>query len=445
MPISFRKNILSETPWIYITLLIALSFAIYWRTLSFGFVFDDYFQARHFSLKEVITTFYGTWEPRGIGADFYRPLVIVSYALSYFMFKTNPFGYHLTNILLNTVNVILVYFIMKKIKTNSIFSFVAAILFLLIPYNFVPVSWVAGKVDIIMTLFYLSSFLAFITFYNNQHKALFYYLSILGFIFSLMSKEMAVTLPFILLTYAYLRSKRLEIKLIIPWLVILCAYMLFRFLIFKGIGRGAYGTIFPLYEITPVHWCLAFLRTHLLFSYVDSYYLLIYLALIFTLFFLGITHFKSFENKNMIFFAFSWIMVASSRMLYLPSVGFVMLLSLVCLELHKKNFKYPVIFVIGLCLMLVPVNMRYQDKFSPTSKLVLDLDKEVYAEWYNKLDKEQLTIVEQKLKRYGLLDETKNLKKREIRVQGKITIAAYIKELYEQGGLNSILRKHFVF
>ncbi len=95
--------------------------------------------------------------------------------------------------------------------------------------------------------------------------------------------------------------------------------------------------------------------------------------------------------------------------------------------------------------MLVPVNMRYQDKFSPTSSIVLVFDKEVYTEWYNKLDKEQLTIVEQKLKRFGLLNETKNLKKRKIKVQGKITIAAYIKKLYEQGGLNSILRKHFVF
>lgn len=121
MSISFRKNILSETSWIYITLLILLSFAIYWRTLSFGFVLDDYFQDRHYSLKEIITTFYSSQDPRGITANFYRPLAVISHALSYFIFKTNPFGYHLTNILHYTINVILVYFLMRKIRINSMF------------------------------------------------------------------------------------------------------------------------------------------------------------------------------------------------------------------------------------------------------------------------------------------------------------------------------------
>ncbi len=99
--------------------------------------------------------------------------------------------------------------------------------------------------------------------------------------------------------------------------------------------------------------------------------------------------------------------------------------------------------------MLARVNMKNQNMFfSPTSKLVLDLDKEVYVDWHNKLDKEQLTIVEQKLKRYGLLDEAEDFLKRGEKVFkppkiGKTTIAAYIKKLYEQGGLNSILRKHF--
>ncbi|MCX5703373.1 MAG: hypothetical protein NT066_02610, partial [Candidatus Omnitrophica bacterium] len=194
MPTSFRKNILSEAAWLYITLLIVLGFAIYWRTLSFGFVADDYIQARHFPLKEIIASFYGTFDQRGICPNFYRPLLVISYALSYLFFKTNPFGYHLANIFLNTVNVILVYFIMRKIRTNSAFSFVAATLFLLMPHNFGSVSWIAGKPEIIMTLFYLSSFLAFIGFYNNQHKALFYWFSILCFIFSLMTREMAVTL-----------------------------------------------------------------------------------------------------------------------------------------------------------------------------------------------------------------------------------------------------------
>jgi hypothetical protein len=99
--------------------------------------------------------------------------------------------------------------------------------------------------------------------------------------------------------------------------------------------------------------------------------------------------------------------------------------------------------------MLARVNMKNQNMFfSPTSKLVLDLDKEVYVDWHNKLDKEQLTLLEQKLKRYGLLDEAEDFLKRGEKIfnppkAGKTTMAAYIKKLYEHGGLNSIFRKHF--
>ncbi len=439
-----------ETPAVYIAILILLSFAIYWRTLSFGFVYDDYHQDRYYSLKEIISTFYGTWDPRYIEANFYRPLVVVSYALNYFIFKTDPFGYHLTNIFLNMVNVILVYFIMRKISANFIFSFIAAILFLLIPYNWVSVTWISHRSDSIVTLFYLSSFLAFVTSYNSQRK-IFYYLSTLCFIFSLMSKEMAVTLPFVLLSYSYLQSKRLEMKLIMPYLVILCSYMLFRFLIFKGMG--GYGTTYPLYEAMLMNWSLAFLRTFTPFSYTDFYYLLIYLVLIFILICFSVVHFKSFENKNNIFFAFSWVgitilplyTVSLFRLLYLPSIGFAILLSLICLEIHKKNFKYSVIFIIGLCLMLAHVNIKYQDVFSPASDIVLDRDKDTYFWQYNKLDKEQATILEQKLERYGLLSEAKDLMKPREKIDEfhieETTVPAHVKKIYKEGGLKRLFQR----
>ena len=118
-------------------------------------------------------------------ANFYRPIIIISYAINYFIFKTNPFGYHLTNIFLNMVNVILVYSIMRKIEASLIFSFIAGALFLLIPYNSCSVSWISHRSDIIMTIFYLSSFLAFVNFYNTKRKVLLYYLSIFCFFLDL--------------------------------------------------------------------------------------------------------------------------------------------------------------------------------------------------------------------------------------------------------------------
>ena len=98
--------------------------------------------------------------------------------------------------------------------------------------------------------------------------------------------------------------------------------------------------------------------------------------------------------------------------------------------------------------MMVPINMKYQNVFSPTSDLVLkNCDKVMYVDWHNKLDKEQLTLLEQKLERFGLLNEAKDLLKRGEKVYKpeteKTSIAAYIKKLYKQGGLDLIFRKHF--
>lgn len=445
------KNTLSGASWIWIVILVLLSFAIYWRTLSFGFVQDDYGQDRYYSLKEIISTFYGSWDQTYISSDFYRPAVVISYAINHFICKTNALGYHLTNIILNMVNVILVYFIMRKNGTSLIFSFVAAILFLLIPYNSVSVTWISHRGDIIMTLFYLSSFLAFL-FYVTQQKVFFYYLSIFCFIFSLMSKEMAVTLPFILFTYSYLQLKRLKIKLIIPYFAILLAYMLFRFLIFKGLGGYEFEANFPAYVSIPLRYGLTILRTYFIFPYTDFLCLLIYLTLIFILACFSIIHFKFFENKNNLFFAFAWIGITVLplyaapvfRLLYLPSVGLAILLSLICSDLYKNNFKYPVIFIlIGLGVILATANMKYQNIFNPASNYVLEADKVLYNKEYNQLDKEQQIILEQKLERYGLLSEAKGLiKQREDISEPKMhktTVTTYIKRLFMKKGWTGVI------
>lgn len=450
------KNALSgPSCWMYIAILVILSFALYWRTLNFGFVLDDYYEVRGYSLREIISIFCSGWDSTGIGPKFYRPLVVISYALNHLFFKANPFGYHLTSIILNMINVILVYFVMIKIGGRPISGFVTAVLFLLMPYNAFSASWISHRYDVVMAIFYLGSFLAFASFYNNANrKYSLYYFSILCYIFALMSKEMAVTLAFVILLYSYLESKKLEIKLIMPYFVILCSYMIFRFLIFKEIG--GFTAMFPLYEAIPLNLSLAFLRAFIPFSYMNPYYLVIYLLLFFILIYFGAIYFKSFKNKNKIFFAFFWICltilplytIARSRLLYLPSIGFAMLLSLTCLKLYQNNVKYAVIFIIGLCFMLAVVNIKYQNTFfSPTNTMVLDSEKGMYALYYNKLDKEPLAILEQKLQRYGLLNEAKDLMgrggKNDESGDQMRTLGTYMKELYAQGRWRGIFKKVF--
>jgi len=59
----------------------------------------------------------------GSGETSYRPVVTLSYFIDYSIWKLNPFGYHLTNILLHIFNVILLFFLAGLITKNRIIMF----------------------------------------------------------------------------------------------------------------------------------------------------------------------------------------------------------------------------------------------------------------------------------------------------------------------------------
>ena len=107
------------------------------------------------------------------------------------------------------------------------------------------------------------------------------------------------------------------------------------------------------------------------------------------------------------------------------------------------NFKYPIIFIIGLGATLLPANLIHQDTFNPASAYVLHHDKAVYTHWYNKIDKEQRMLLEKKLKKYGLLNEAGDLRQREEekidRLNTKnIKVVPNKNKLYEHGWLIKI-------
>ncbi len=97
--------------------------------------------------------------------------------------------------------------------------------------------------------------------------------------------------------------------------------------------------------------------------------------------------------------------------------------------------------------MLVPMNIRHQNIFSSGSQYVLNRDQEMYAdtEVRNKLDKEQLAILERKLERYGFLNKTKELIKQNKAFESEIEKATsdrYIPTLTSTArGLLYVLRQ----
>src|SRR3989304_9253760 len=114
-----RSSFSTKTTRILLPILVSLvSFLAYLNTLHHQFVFDDF---------RVITNnpYIKDWKyfPTLFNHDYfkisgelsYRPLVTLSYFIDYAIWHLNPFGFHLTNLIIHTLNTFIVYLLLFKI------------------------------------------------------------------------------------------------------------------------------------------------------------------------------------------------------------------------------------------------------------------------------------------------------------------------------------------
>jgi hypothetical protein len=68
--------------------------AVYWKTLAFGFQYDDYHFVRPWTWGEWVQTLHGSWDPTKIESDFYRPLTAAWFALRFELIGLNGVAAH---------------------------------------------------------------------------------------------------------------------------------------------------------------------------------------------------------------------------------------------------------------------------------------------------------------------------------------------------------------
>jgi hypothetical protein len=191
-----------------LSFLVILCAVVFFNSLFINFLeVDDYNSILHnksgIELKKLLLT--NTYGDNHGGN--YRPIEVLSHRIDSLLYGyENPTGRHLTNILIHILNVLLVYYLVSKITGKLIIGVTAAsffAVFVIHSYSLSPVSWISGRVDLFVTLFFLLSIVLFIE-YLSQKFILLYFLSIAAFYLSLLSKEMAVTLPLIIILYSWL-------------------------------------------------------------------------------------------------------------------------------------------------------------------------------------------------------------------------------------------------
>ncbi len=180
--------------------ILGLSILIYLPSIKHGFVWDDWSiifeQTRKLSGVSI-------YKPTSI---YYRPVTTLTFILDQMLWKASPLGYHLTNILLNALNTWILFLLIKSIlvikikeKTASLCAMMAAVLFATYPIHVESVSWIAGRTDLVATLFILLTFFSYHLYrVTREPKGL--VPTLIFFLMALGSKETGVmVLPLILL------------------------------------------------------------------------------------------------------------------------------------------------------------------------------------------------------------------------------------------------------
>ena len=183
---------------------------------------------------------------------FWQPLTILSHMLDCRLFGLNPAAHHTVNLVFHLVNVLLLFGLLRTM-TGSVWrsAFVAA-LFALHPLNVESVAWVAERKNLLCTCFWLIATRAYVGY--ARRPSLWRYLATAFFtLCAMMSKPMAVTLPFVLLLLDYWPLKRMSFasfgKLFMEKIPLLILSLVFSLLTFKTQAAAGAVVSGPAYSL----------------------------------------------------------------------------------------------------------------------------------------------------------------------------------------------------
>ena len=349
-------------------LLFLFTLIIYSNSLGGQFVSDDsYFIVKNVHIRNLSNIPYFFINPSAVAfselsQDVYRPLTTISYAIDFNLWRLNTFCYHLENVLLHSSNAVLLFVLLMLIVGNIFIAFFASLLFALHPVQTEAVAWISGRSSVLFLFFYLSSFICYVL-YRREKKKAYFFVSLALYCGSLFSKEMAVSLPLLLAAYdIHARDEgglKKRICRYAPYFLLAAFFVTVRFLLLKRVGQcdwwggNPYRTFLTMLPVLveyvkilifPVKLC-AFYVTPIKTSFLNAQ-VLTALCLIIALF---ASMPFIFRRSGRVSFFIWWFLITllpvsnivplralmAERFLYLPSIGFCVLVAILMERLGR--------------------------------------------------------------------------------------------------------------
>jgi protein O-mannosyl-transferase len=386
---------------------LVLTSLVYLETVNFQFVYDDVLQIKenqHLRSWDHIPQYFTdhTWSHIYQVGNYYRPIFLLWLLINYSLFGQNPMGWHITTILVHLVAVLLVYVLINRISRDRILAGIATLIFALHPTHIESVAWISGVTDPLLLVFLASSFLCYLNRHNaiNNRSRFWLILSLFLYAIGLLEKETAIIFPIIIFAYVIMFEIRIEereslrdrikkwqigILRIAPYLLISCIYLVVRVIVLKGLSHKAVqlSTMTTVCTWPSIFWGHFKLLVWpvKLSAFYDSSYVNNFNSLKFILPFIGVIiiasclYWWSRYNK-LVGFASIWLispllpLLAISgmleneflhdRYLYIPSVGFAIIIALALRHINiaeRKILELPAIQTICLIVLTCSLSL----------------------------------------------------------------------------------------
>jgi tetratricopeptide (TPR) repeat protein len=256
--------------WHILFAVLAATLVAYARTLSFDFVYDDFSQlvtnpAIH-SWKYLPEYFSkNVWAEAfpGVQGNYYRPVFLLWCRINDALFGSQTGMWHFTTVLAHLVVTALVYFLVLRLVRDRLTAGMASLIFGLHPAHIEAVAWVSAVTEPLLGVFFLSAFLCYLGWREDAGKArMWLALALFLYAMGMLEKETAVVLPLLIAAHAWLYAKtcadgrretfysraRNALRAAAPFLLLTVVYLIARIAALKGFSH----------DFAPIPWAWVF-------------------------------------------------------------------------------------------------------------------------------------------------------------------------------------------
>jgi protein O-mannosyl-transferase len=255
----------SGRAYIYAALIALLTVLVFSNSLKNGFVrnFDDVIyvsnagNAKALSASDIGTIF------SSYVAGMYHPVTMLSLAAEIHFFGPGPYHFHLINLFIHILNVLLVFWFIYLLTKRMEVAVIVALFFGIHPMHVESVSWISERKDVLYTFFFLASLITYLKYISSNFKFKYLVFSLVLFVLSLLSKSAAVCLaPVLVLVDHYLGRKFISRTILekIPYFLFALAFGIISIL--SQSASGALNTLSDLHYSFMDRiflWCYSFL------------------------------------------------------------------------------------------------------------------------------------------------------------------------------------------